>query len=74
MGKVGFWSEHEVEVLKEMYQNPKVSWDDLQKLFPARTKDGIKNKAVTLGLKRPPEKQSIVDEDYLKHLRKVIQV
>ena len=45
------WTDEEIRTLRELWVNPKVTIEDLTKLFRVRSLHAIKHKAADIGLK-----------------------
>ena len=65
------WSDREVEILRELYPNPEVSQEDLEKVFN-RSGNAILHKAKSLKLRKIYKEN--IDEEYLEQLRRVIRI
>jgi hypothetical protein len=62
------WTEEEKKVLKEIWENPDISFDDAAKILKSRTTDSIKKKAAALGLGSKNLGEPDIDYEYLKSL------
>lgn len=65
------WSKEEVKLLEKLYVNPKVTREDLEKVFKGRSYEAILHKASRLKLKRPVGRE--IDFEYLEKLEKLIE-
>ena len=62
------WDEEDKRVLKDVWDNPKVSFKDLPKIFVGRSLDAIKKKAKTLDLGVKAIERPEIDYEFLKSL------
>lgn len=68
------WSQEEIDVLKKVFLHRDVLNEDLEKIFKDRTLSAIRNKASSIGLKKPDyRKEGRIDFEYLKKLYEVIE-
>jgi len=65
------WSNEERNILKELWASPKISIDEICKVFPERTRLSISDQANSLRITRPIG--STIDLEYLKKIREVIK-
>lgn len=69
-----YWSEEEIEILKRLWLNPEVIYEDLEQVFPDRSRRGIRHKANQLKL--PPYsmiRKAAINRDFLKSLLEVVE-
>ena len=62
------WDEEDKRVLKDVWENPGVSFKDLPKIFRGRSLDAIKKKAKTLDLGIKAIERPEIDYEFLKSL------
>ncbi len=67
-----YWTSHEVDILKKLWNNADVTMQEIRKVFPKRTLGAIHHKAYRLELGPRPQTDTI-DEEYLKKLYEVIE-
>lgn len=68
------YTDEEKEILKKLWINPKVSKDDIEKVFPNRTWDGLLKISKKLHLKSfSVYRQAEIDYEYLKNLLEVVE-
>ena len=68
------WTDEEVEILKRLWMNPKVTKEDLLKVFPYRSWSSIDNKRKLLGLpSRFEVLERNINRDFLKKLLDVVE-
>lgn len=68
------WSEEELEVLKQMWNNPEIDLNDMDKVLKGRTRTAIQKKANVVGLKAYDlRRKSEINREYLKNLGIVIK-
>jgi len=65
------WTENEKKVLKEIWENPDISFDDAAKILKSRSTDSIKKKAGSMGLGPKNLGEPDIDYEYLKALTTV---
>lgn len=67
-----FWSDEETELLRELWVNPKVTKEDLLRLFK-RSWNSLTNKAYELGLQSfTTYRGNLLDEEFLVKLKERI--
>ena len=72
MGRL--WSKRGENLLKQLWENEKISYEDILRVFLDRTEKAIECKAMELGLK--PRSQRVkerIDEEWLKKLLEVTE-
>jgi len=68
------WTDEEVEILKRLWVNPKVSNEDILKVFPYRDWGSIEGKRKALGLPcRSEVLERNINRDFLKRLLDVVE-
>jgi len=68
------WTDEEVEILKRLWMNPKVTKEDLLKVFPYRSWSSIDNQRKALGLpSRSEVLERNINRDFLKRLLDVVE-
>jgi len=65
------WSKEEDEILAKLYPNPKVTKEDLLKIFASRTWEAIEKRASKLKLTNL--RKGIINYEYLKKLEELIE-
>jgi len=68
------WTDEEVEILKRLWMCPKVSNEDILKVFPYRDWNSIEGKRKSLGLPcRSEVLERNINRDFLKRLLDVVE-
>jgi len=68
------WTDEEIEILRKLWVSPKVSKEDLLRVFPFRSWNSIDNQRRRLGL--PPRSEVLernINRDFLKRLLDVVE-
>ena len=74
MTQYRYWTEEEEETLKRLWINPKVSLEDIERVFVDRTQKAILAKVNQLKLPLyTTVRASKIDKEYLKQLYEVIE-
>jgi len=68
------WTREEIEILKKLWMSPKVSSEDILRVFPYRNWGSIEGVRKRLGL--PPRSEVLernINRDFLKKLLDVVE-
>jgi len=68
------WTDEEIRLLKEMWDTPEISLDDMALVLTTRNRDTIRKKAAELKMCPVSErKKPVVDLEYYKKLMEVVE-
>ena len=74
MKQYSYWTKEEEDILERLWLNPKVIWEDIERVFVNRTRRAIRHKIIQLRLPNYTAiRATSIDKEYLRQLLEVIE-